>query len=314
MGLPRKSGVDLTPGTGNLDHLHFVFLHGLRVRTGTNFLARVVMAHPDVFVVPPDGPTNEFPLLKTLPEWERAFSKVRRRLFGRHPAPEWRDFAGLLGDAWLRLIAGHYGLEGGHVFLKDPHVTRLEEFFDVFPECRLVLLVRDGRDNVASAVRAGLHVRGSMSRRGVLRRRVRHWIMKDFRDHARGWAHAARKVMEFDALHREGRHAGQYMVLRYEDMVQDPRTEGRRLFEFLGLGFDEGRLDGVARTEVVGSSFYGESGSEDVERATWSPLEKTPAFQPVGRWSDWGPVRRRAFKRLAGRELVQLGYAEDDTW
>lgn len=292
----------------------FIHLHGLRIRTGTNFLARIMMDHPDVHVVPPEGPTNEFPFLKTLPEWERAFETVRRRLFGRHPSPGWPEFAGRLGRAWEETIADHYGITSGHVFLKDPHVTRIEEFFDVFPRARLILLVRDGRDNVASSVRAGLLVRRSMTRYGILRRRLRHWVMKDFLNHARHWAWSARQVLDFDARHREGDRADQYLIVRYEDMVRDPRETGRRLFGFLGLSSSEDVLDAVERTEVIGSSFFGPSGEEDAARPNWRPTEKTGSFRPVGRWQAWGRVRRSIFKRVAGRELVALGYAEDLEW
>lgn len=292
----------------------FVFLHGMRIRTGTNFLARVVGHHPDVRIVPPEGPTNEFHLLVTLPEWERVFERVRRRLFGRHPSPTWSEFEERLGKAWMELIADHYDLDGGVVFLKDPHVVRIEEFFDIFPRAKLILLVRDGRDNVASSVRAGLLTRRSMSRGARTRRRIQHWLLHDFVNHSRNWAWAARQVLDFDARHRTGERAGQYLLLRYEDMVEDPRQQGRRLFEFLGVEPREEVLARIPATRVVGSSFYGTSEGEDATTRTWDPIEKTAAFRPVGRWKSWGQVRKWTFKRLAGRELVALGYAEDLAW
>lgn len=292
----------------------FVFLQGMRVRSGTNFLARIAMQHPEVRIVPPEGPTNEFHLMMTLPDWERAYTRVARRLFGRHPAPAWSDFERRLGDAWRGLIVDHYAFDGGTIFMKDPHVDRIDEFFDLFPDSRLILLVRDGRDNVASSERAGLLVRRTMGRLGRYRRRIRHWTMRDFVGHASAWARAARRVLAFDATHRGGGRAGQYRVVRYEDVVADPRAEARRLFEFLGLESTDEVLDRVEGTRVVGSSFYGVSGREDATRRAPGPVEKTAAFQPVGRWQDWGPARKRVFKRLAGRELVEMGYAEDDSW
>lgn len=292
----------------------FVFLQGMRVRTGTNFLTRIVMQHPEVRIVPPEGPTNEFHLMSSLPDWERAYARVARRLFGRHPGPGWPDFERRLGDAWQSLIQEHYGFKSGRIFLKDPHVDGILEFFDLFPGARLILLLRDGRDNVASSMRAGLLVRGSMTLRARARRKLNHWAMRDFVGHARDWARAARLVLDFDAAHRDGERAGRYRMIRYEDVLADPRAEARRIFEFMGLPAPDDVLDRVGNTRVVGSSFYAAPGREDATRRTWTPIEKTPAFRPVGRWRHWGPARKRLFKRLAGRELVELGYAEDQGW
>jgi len=42
----------------------------------------------------------------------------------------------------------------------------------------------------------------------------------------------------------------------------------------------------------------------------WKPVEKTKEFNPIGRWRGWGRWRRWQFRRIAGRELLELGY----TW
>jgi len=34
----------------------------------------------------------------------------------------------------------------------------------------------------------------------------------------------------------------------------------------------------------------------------------------VGYWQKWSPVKRLAFKAIAGRSLVRLGYCEDLKW
>ena len=38
-------------------------------------------------------------------------------------------------------------------------------------------------------------------------------------------------------------------------------------------------------------------------------------FQPVGRWRKaWSSHKKRRFKAIAGRTLIQAGYAKDDHW
>jgi hypothetical protein len=46
----------------------------------------------------------------------------------------------------------------------------------------------------------------------------------------------------------------------------------------------------------------------------WGLVEKPRDFQPIGRWSSWSASRRWLFKRLAGRELIDLGYVGSDQW
>ena len=38
-------------------------------------------------------------------------------------------------------------------------------------------------------------------------------------------------------------------------------------------------------------------------------------LQPVGRWRKaWSSHKKRRFKAIAGRTLIQAGYAKDDHW
>jgi hypothetical protein len=73
----------------------------------------------------------------------------------------------------------------------------------------------------------------------------------------------------------------------------------------------------------------------DASRFAWSALESLPLrgsstqldengkiqavakpsdFQPIGRWHRWSFWRKRTFKRIAGRELIELGYVPDRNW
>jgi hypothetical protein len=35
---------------------------------------------------------------------------------------------------------------------------------------------------------------------------------------------------------------------------------------------------------------------------------------PYGRWTLWGEDLKRKFKEIAGAQLIQLGYVENDAW
>ena len=297
-----------------LDGYRFTFLHGVRVRSGTNYLSKVMSCNPNVQLVPPKTTTDEFPFFRVMDSWEKAFHdfankyRLGRKLF------RFQDFLPHLGNAWMSYMIRTFSIEPGHVFLKDPSVARIDEFFDTFPDARLIILVRDGRDNVASSVKAGLAERPSDSVVQRSRKRLRHLMFRDFVSAAREWSSSVGTIMEFDAKFRDTVHASKYLILRYEDVYTNPKEMADRIFSFMGVPFDAAILDAVANTEVVGSSFYGKGGVEDATKPNWKATAKTSAFQPVGRWSGWSALQKNVFKRIAGQQLIHMGYDQDLNW
>ena len=49
-------------------------------------------------------------------------------------------------------------------------------------------------------------------------------------------------------------------------------------------------------------------------RVSGATVEKPEDFSPIGRWRDWSVWRKRKFKKVAGRELIELGYESNDRW
>ena len=141
----------------------FTFLLGVRVRSGTNYLAKVMSCNPHIQLVPPGKTTDEFPVLRDMDHWEKGFSAFLHQYKGPRGVYDFKRFLPHFGAAWLRYVIDTFSLRPGHVFLKDPSVRYLGRFFDMFPDARLIVLVRDGRDNVASSVRASLATRARTS-------------------------------------------------------------------------------------------------------------------------------------------------------
>ena len=59
---------------------------------------------------------------------------------------------------------------------------------------------------------------------------------------------------------------------------------------------------------------HGSSTTRERGRVTWNPVARQQGFNPIGRWQDWPAHRKWLFKRIAGRELIDLGYAQDMNW
>jgi hypothetical protein len=293
---------------------HFTILHGIRVRSGTNYLSKLLSCHPAIQLVPPRKTTDEFPFLATTNKWQTAFSSFVAKFNGDRSQFNFDDFAPFLGDAWLAYIIQTFQLQPGHVFVKDPRVYHLHQFFKLFPRAKLIILIRDGRDNVASCMKAGLALRKSLSFQQKLARRVNHTIGRDFINHTRAWVHSAYLIADFDQTFKDTEHGSKYLILRYENMFQEPRPNSQRLFDFIGLDLTAGILNEIENLDVVGSSFYSPSLREDAHKPNWTPSAKTAAFQPVGRWRKWNKLQKYLFKRLAGQALIEFDYEQDLNW
>lgn len=173
------------------------------------------------------------------------------------------------------------------------HLYQVATLARWFPEARFIHTFRDPR-----AIYASRLVRTEEGRRGMKARlprvpaRVLDPLLAPIEvvETSRVWLDAAR-------LHR--RHARElgerYRLVRFEDLVADPRSVMIDLCAFVGIPFDDRLLD---ETVVVGSSF------ED-ERHAAQGFDR----RSVDRWRDHvHPLVKAWFGIVGRRELRRFGY------
>lgn len=252
-----------------------VFVIGISQRSGTNFLWRLLLCHPEC-VAP--RPLLEDHFLTHVDVLERYVRATRD-----HWDPEWGEFDRLTDVLLARLGGGIVDLlrslaGPGQVVSKTPTPANLRLFRRVFPRCRLVVLVRDGRSVAESYV---------------------HGFGLDYEEAFRRWRAGAREII--DAL-----DAGVEpdALVRYEDLVNEPEPQLHRMLDALALDPDRFDWDRARSLPVYGSSFH-RGGADAVH---WEPVGETAGFDPTTRDSSW-PTRRHArFNWVAGEEMSMLGY------
>jgi hypothetical protein len=104
------------------------------------------------------------------------------------------------------------------------------------------------------------------------------------------------------------------LILRYEDVYKESRRMAERIFAFMEAPCDAEILTAVEAADVVGSSFYDKTRKENAVKPNWTPTPKTEAFQPIGRWKGWNALQKNLFKRIAGNDLIRMGYEKDLNW
>jgi len=267
----------VTPGAFAPDA---IFILGMLPRTGTNHLADLFELHDGVEVL---KPVFEDQLVRYSPLLGAYVDEVTR-----HWTPEWNvpadegpNLLRCLGDGIVRWLQAHSPERT--VVTKMPRVENLGGFFDLFPTCGLVVLVRDGRSVVESGVRSF------------------GWT---YEAGFRWWADAAAEVLAFRDRHGDDPRV---QFLRYEDLIADEATVMKGLFDAFGLDPEAVDAAAVGALPVRGSSTLAEGGE-----LHWQPVERSASFDPRERWRSWDAHLHRRFNAVAGPAQVRLGYTVEE--
>jgi hypothetical protein len=266
-----------------------VFIVGIMERSGTNFLSDVLLIDPS-FAMP--SILNEDFVMEhahlLLEYGDRTYGRWRQLKWIENPGERKNLLLRHLGQGIVALLRQEIA-EDKRLLAKTPGAYNSDKFFHLFPDAKMVILIRDGRDAVESAVQT--------------------WPNKSYEFWTQQWARGARSIL--DLMEARGDLRGQsWHLVKYEDLVAHPETTVTELLSFVGVDpshFDWGRLQ---RLPIHGSSQY----RDEKGTVTGRKIEKTADFKPVGRWNDWGWFRKRMFKKLAGTELVRLEYVQDNRW
>lgn len=214
-------------------------------RSGTTLLEQVLGAHPEMAVL--DEPT--------------AFALVVVQLFNASPQ---------LSPARLNVIRRRYidrqqselGGASGNQFILDKNpidLMKLCIWLRVFPELRVIVALRDPRDVVVSCYFQNLELNAFSANFLSLERTARHYAnLMDIWLAARRWEGFA------------------WLESRYEDLVADMETEGRRVTQFLGLQWAAGQ-----------ARFYEKSRSKQIYAPTHRDARQPIYRRAVARWRNY---------------------------
>jgi hypothetical protein len=242
----------------------------------------LVCSHPEV--APGRFPVMEDLFLENSELLLRYVSQVRGSwdpIWGDFPPELEEDLLRSLGDG---LISFLWTDRSRRLVTKSPSVRNVGRFHQLFPEAKLLILIRDGRSIVQSCIDTF------------------GW---DFDTAAHRFSVAARELLTYMEAERA---SAERLVVRYEDLVTDMRTTMTGVLDFAGLSRDGFDFSAAEDLPVRGSSSHLGPGRTSVH---WEPVAKGASFRPLQRWESWNEDRRARFEWLAGREARALGYEVD---
>ncbi len=257
-----------------------IFLLGVTPYTGINYLSDLLLGHPGLEapgVLAQDHIMENAHLL--LEYAEKTCTRWKGLPWFNEPE-EWRGvLVRHLSQSILELLAAQSS-GSRRLVVQTTAAHNIETLLQVFPGASVVILVRDGRDEVASALRASPDQRYDVS--------------------IRQWAEAARSVRHFMHV-SAGLKGKSWDLVKFEELMEEPGAVVASLFRFLEID------PGLYAWEHIEQKSVGLQHSINKQEVRQGHLKKCA-------WTDWGWYRKRVFKGIAGQELVNFGYASDQGW
>ncbi len=200
---------------------------------------------------------------------------------------------------------------------KSPLLTpeTIKEIAEIYPEAKVIHIIRDGRDAAVSAVHHSWNF--GKARQKSTEASAKRSASQQLRETGESmFAGDSLKKMAAEWGDRVGRTIEDgpvllkknYIEVRYEDLLEKPEEELARLLEFLGAEASEGTV----KRCVSSASF------EKLSKGRKRGEEDPSSFFRKGVAGDWRTFfteeDRRVFKKEAGDLLIRLGYEKNDGW
>jgi len=206
--------------------------------------------------------------------------------------PALRDLVATRFDAQAHELAAERQIEDPMVVVKEPGSHVADLLFDLFPDSRLVWLLRDGRDVVDSWVDA--YSRDSWALEGGA-----YPLAPEGRPHLVRWL-ASVWVYRTEVVQAvfERQPPARRVVVRYEHLRAEPARELERVCSTLDLDVGPGRLREIADARAYERVADSDKGTGKVVRAA----------NPGGWRASMSAEEQRAMVEIMGPKLAELRY------
>jgi len=297
----------------------FIFGHA---RSGTTLLTRLARLHPEVHCNYQAHFFTRQPLLKSLVNSSEAEEWLTRK------SNRWnqgRDLSPLVMRAVADFIMEREAAREGKMIVGDKspsstiHGQAVRDLYSVYPDAKLVNIVRDGRDVLISErfrnfveeskflTSEDKRIIAALKNDSAPFAKGAHSIFTEafIRRVAGGWV---KNLAETDD---EGRRlfGENYLDLRYEDLLIQPFKEMSKFWKFLGVKEVDPSFDKILHDEM--------SSNPDEE---WQSKrnEGIASFLPKGQAGNWARLftekDKTLFKDVAGELLIKWKYEKDLGW
>lgn len=277
------------------DSREVVYIVSPTQRSGTNYLISLLNKHKDLH-----WPNNdEFPseaCLYSNSNNLKTYCGQTTSLWGKWTKNgkksleyQTKELLSSIGNGILD-YAYKFVPKGKTLLLKTPDSHQLENLFLLFPNAKVIILNRDGRDTVQSFSKSW----GQKLAFGLMCKR---------------WSKRVSSINKFVESARNSGFSDQILQVRYDNLNNNTGAELSNILEFLNIDKTNYPFQEAENSPIFGSSQY-----KTNDKVQWVPLDKTKNFSATNNWNNWNNWQKKVFKWFAGSELIQLGFEQNNKW
>ena len=296
----------------------FIFGHA---RSGTTLLMRLVRLHSEVHCNYQAHFFTRKPLLQSLVDTPEVEEWLTRR------SNRWnqgRDLSPLILRAAADFIMERDTAKVDKRIVGDKspsstiHGQAVRDLYSIYPDAKLIYIVRDGRDVLISE-----RFRNLVEESKFLKAEDQR-VIEELRKDQTQFTNGARSIFTESVIRRvasgwvknvqetddEGRRlfGGSYYSLRYEDLLTRAFEEMQKLWKFLGVQTDSS----------LEKTMLEEMSSNPDEEWQAKRNEDIASFLPKGHAGNWQRLftarDKSIFKEVAGEMLIKWKYEKDTKW
>jgi len=297
----------------------FIFGHA---RSGTTLLARLIRLHPEVHC---NWQTHFFTREPTL---YSLISDIKTRAWLQSDSNRW-NWGKDLSLVVLRVVADFImeqeARERGKWIVGDKspntlmHGKSVELLHNVYPDGKLLFIIRDGRDTLLSHRFQSfidfpeylgdddLQIRDDFIQNSepFFEGKSSLFTEMKLRKVAKVWV---RNLKETNQVGKE-LYGDQFFVLKYEDLISDPYSLLNRLWNFLEVNDNEVSMDEKISREMSRNP------DADWQRTKNQEMVNNLEKGTTGTWKELFTRRDcQILKEVAGDTLIHWGYEENYEW
>jgi hypothetical protein len=307
------------------------FLVG-EMRSGTSWLQRTLNTHPEIFCKGEGSFFGRDQYAEEIPVYTGPAPSLYNALAENDRLRTWQN---LMWNGWskgdreedlrnLVRFAIDYYLEkdsaaSGKRIVGDKsplHTDYVDEIFDLYPDARVIHIMRDGRDVAVSLMHHFWRMakdRGGIFELEPVELEKRDAYLADpqgflasgesifteerLRQMAVRWSRRVSKASRDGAA-----HPGNFYQLRYEDLLEEPEEHLKRIFGLLGARSEEALVSHCVEQNRFEKLAKRSKGREDPD-----------SFYRKGIAGDWSSTftqrDREIYNEVAGKVLLEMGYS-----
>ena len=261
-----------------------VFILGIRHRSGTNMLLNALVQHkncvahndPEDFLVSP---------LRNIQNYTTNLQKRRKSKKNRKNNQKYLNNS--IGNTLLSYLIKEIdpttikSNNPTRVITKTPSVEGLKYFREFFPDTHLIIIIRDGRSIIESAIKS---------------------FNANFENGCQRYVSASNDIISF--LEND-KNPNRTKVIKFEDYIKFKKETVISLLDFLNLSTDDYPFENLDDLPVHGSSELNKNSENKIH---WEPMAMDKKFNPINRHANWSKFQLNRFEWVAGNCLETLGY------